>query len=258
MNPTAAKTPIRLDQHALLVGINGSGKSTRMEMEAAWRLSRMQRFSPQVYKFIIVDTKPISYGQSDDLGHYSHLGGTIYRDWADINLAKEENRLIIYRPTNDLVNPENFSEFFNRILSYRYRASNGTVSPLPMTVVIDELIDIITSETSRRTYIEGFTKMLVQGRSALQTLWILTQYPVYIDPSIKRNARVNYVFRLPDESDRKIMAGILGFKEAALPIRSRHGFWYQSDAIDSTLSRPWYFDGKGAPGASVVPLRRLA
>ena len=212
----------------------------------------MSKFSSQVYKFLIVDTKPVSYGGDDDLGHYSHLGGTIYRDWADLDLSKEPNRLIIYRPTSDLVTPEEFAKFFDKILSYRYRNSQGKVTPLPMTVAIDELIDIITSETQRRTYIEGFTKMLTQGRSALQTLWILTQYPVYIDPSIKRNARVNFCFRLPDENDRKVMAGILGADKVKNPIRNRHGFWYESDAIETTMENPWYFDGKG----NVVPFRR--
>ena len=249
-----ASTPILLDQHALFVGVNGSGKSSRMELEAVWRLQRMARYSTSVYKMLIVDTKPISYGQNDDYGHYSHLGGTIYRDWSDIDLAAEKNRLIIYRPTADLVNPEDFAGFFDKILSYRYKAANGNLSPLPMTVIIDELIDIITSDTSRRTYIEGFTKMLSQGRSALQTLWILTQYPTYIDPSIKRNTRVDFVFRLPDENDRKIMAGIIGSDLVRKPVRDRHGFWYFSDAIDSTMVTPWYYDGKERD--NVVPLRR--
>jgi hypothetical protein len=126
------------------------------------------------------------------------------------------------------------------------------MTPLPMTLAIDELIDIITSDEHRRVYIEGFTKMLTQGRSALQTMWILTQYPVYIDPSIKRNARVNFVFRLPDENDRKIMAGILGSKKVSDPIRSRHGFWYQNDSIETTLNNPVYYDGR----SNIVPIRR--
>lgn len=244
MNPAPSQTPILLDQHAMLVGINGSGKSTRMEMEALWRIERMRPYSPQVYKFIIVDTKPISYGQNDDLGHYSHMGGVIYRDWRDIDLAKEQSRLIIYRPNAEFINPTEFGLFFDHVLSFRYKTSQGNITPLPLTVAIDELIDIVTSETQRKVYIEGFTKMLTQGRSALQTLWILTQYPVFIDASIKRNARVNFVFRLPDKNDREVMAGILGSDEVKKPIRTRHGFFYSSDAIESTLTNPWFFDGK--------------
>ncbi len=246
MNPSPAQTPILLDQHALMVGINGAGKSTRMELQVRWRLRRMeaQRTSPSAYKMIIVDSKPISYGQNDDYGHYSHLGGVIYRDWNDIDLSKEKSRLVIYRPTDGINNPENYAGFFNKMLSFRYRNSKGVISPLPMTIVIDELIDIITSETRRRTYIEGFTKMLTQGRSSLQTLWILTQYPTYIDPSIKRNARVNFCFRLPDQNDRDIMSSVFGSKELKKPIRARHGFYYMNDAIESTLNNPRYYDGR--------------
>ena len=254
MNPPASHTPILLDQHALFVGVNGSGKSTRMELMVQWRLSRMRGFSPQSYKIIIVDTKPISYGQQEDLGHYASLGGVIFRTWEDFDVTKVPGHLVIYRPMPDQINPEDFGHFFDKLRGYRYRNSKGNLTPLAMTIVVDELIDIITSPSSRRVYIEGLTKLLTEGRSALQTLWILTQYPVYIDAGIKRNARVNFVFRLPDEDDRKLMAGVLGSKKVKDSIRFRHGFWYQSDAIEATMTEPWFFNGQG----NVVSLGRRA
>ena len=245
MNPLGSQTPIYLDQHALLVGTTGSGKSTRMVRQLAWRMGRVKNIDPAAYKIVIVDTKPVSFGQSDDKGHYGFTGGTIYRDWRLLDIAKEQNRLIIYRPTEDLKNPDEFQKFFSRMLDYRYKDAKGNVTPLPFTIIVDELVDIFSSEKTRTTYIEDFTKILVQGRSSLQTLWILTQFPVYIDPSIKRNVSVNFVFRLPDENDRKVMAGILGFKEVAKPIRSPHGFFYQNSSIAATTENLIYFNGQG-------------
>lgn len=254
MNPSAGQTPIYLDQHALFVGTTGSGKSTRMIKELAWRLGQTRNIDPNSYKIVLVDTKPISYGQSDELGHYSFTGGRIYRDWKTIDLNNEESRLIIYRPTEDLVSPEEFDPFFDKILSYRRTVTrtamvNGKpvtstqASPLPVTLIIDELIDVFSSKDRRSEYMQGFTKFLTQGRSSLQTLWILTQYPTYIDPAIKRNVSANFVFELPDENDRRIMAGILGFKEITKAIPDQHGFWYRNSAIPATRRSPIYYSG---------------
>ena len=246
MNPLGAQTPIYLDQHALLVGTTGSGKSTRMVRQLAWRMGRVKKIDPSAYKILIVDTKPVSFGQDDDVGHYGFTGGAIYRDWRVLDLAKAPGRLLIYRPTQDLINPDEFAKFFNRLLDYRYHDNRTKKdTPLPFTIIVDELVDIFSSEKTRTAYIEGFTKILVQGRSSLQTLWILTQYPTYIDPSIKRNVAVNFVFRLPDENDRKVMAGILGFKEVGGPIRSPHGFFYQNAAIAATTENLVYYNGNG-------------
>lgn len=242
MNPPASMTPIMLDQHALITGINGSGKSTRLTLQASWRLQRMRKFSPRSWKMVIVDSKPIQYGENDDYGHYWKLGDVIYRDWRRFTL-ENDYRCVIYRPTADLVNPTDFGQFFDKLRDYRRKDPHGNLAPLPMTIIIDELIDIIASQRSRRTYIESFTKFLTEGRGALQTLWIATQYPTYIDAGIKRNARVNFVFRLPDGNDRKIMAAVLGSRLLEQPIRYKHGFFYQNDAFDQTLTVPEFFNG---------------
>lgn len=214
-----------------------------MVKELAWRLHKTRNLPPDIYKMILIDTKPVSFGQNDDLGHYAFTGGTIYRDWEALDLKREPSRLIIYRPLPDLITPEGFDGFFNKLLSYQFRPQNGQLTPLAMTVIIDELIDIASNERSRMRYIEGFTRLLVQGRSSLQTLWILTQYPAYIDPSIKRNTSVTFLFRLPDPNDRKTMSGVMGLKEVETPIRTRYGFFYQNAAIDRTLVEPLYYTG---------------
>lgn len=242
MNPPPNRLPIWLDQHALLVGINGSGKSTRLGDTAKWRIDLVRQSRMARYKFIIIDTKPIEYGQDDDLGHYSYLGGTIFRDWRDFNF-EDENMLLIYRPLPEFINAQDFTAFFAKCFGYRLRLANGKVAPYPFTIAIDELIDIFTNPRSRLTFIEPFTKILTQGRSSLQTLWIATQFPVYIDSSIKRNARCNFVFRLPDPKDRDLMAAVLGYRGVRRAIPWLHGFWYQNDHVPQTLSRPWLFSG---------------
>ena len=230
-----------------------------MVRELAWRIQQVRRIDTQAYKIVVVDTKPISFGQNDDEGHYAFVpGARIYRDWKLIDLRRDTSRVIIYRPTPNLINPDEFARFFDSLLQYQVRQKDGRSAPLPMTVIVDELIDIFSSEKRRTTYIEGFTKMLTEGRSALQTLWILTQFPVYIDASIKRNVSVNFVFRLPDENDRKTMAGILGSKLVADPIRSTHGFWYENDAIEATMEQPLFFTGSDQRTLSVIQGGRAA
>lgn len=238
----------------MLVGKTGSGKSTRMVRELGWRVQQTRRIDPAAYKIILIDTKPISFGQDDDEGHYGRVipGARIYRDWKLIDLRRETARVIIYRPTPNLINPDEFGRFFDSLQQYQVKQQNGKLAPLPMTIIIDELIDIFSSDKRRTQYIEGFTKLLTEGRSALQTLWILTQFPVYIDAAIKRNVSVNFVFRLPDENDRKTMAGILGNKLVADPIRNTHGFWYQNDAIEATMEQPLYFTGADQRTLSVI------
>lgn len=242
----------------MLVGKTGSGKSTRMVRELAWRVQQTRKIDPAAYKMILIDTKPISFGQDDDEGHYAFTGGRIYRDWKLIDLRKETSRIVIYRPMPNLVNPDEFGKFFNSLQQYQVKQGNGKSAPLPMTIIIDELIDVFSSERKRTTYIEGFTKILTEGRSALQTLWILTQFPVYIDAAIKRNVSVNFVFRLPDENDRKTMAGILGNKLVSDPIRNTHGFWFQNDAIEATMEQPLYFTGTDDRTLSLIRGGRTA
>lgn len=226
------------------MGTNGSGKSTRIIEELIWRLYTVRAIPANAYKVVLIDSKPVSYGENDAVGHYAYLPGHIVRDWREIDLVTEPERLIIYRPYRELVTPQEFTQLFDKLSTYNFRTPEGNVSALPVTVVVDELSDILSDSKKRVTYIEGFSKMLAEGRSALQTLWIGTQFPVYIDPGIKRNVRVNFCFRLPDEDDRKTMAGVLGWKAVKEPIRDVHGFWYQNDAIQATLDHPIYFDGR--------------
>ena len=79
MNPPARDTPIFMDQHALFVGTTGSGKSTRMVKQLARRMYRVRNTDPNSYKVVIVDTKPIAFGQSDDGGHYGKLYSILHR-----------------------------------------------------------------------------------------------------------------------------------------------------------------------------------
>ncbi|MHB1669087.1 hypothetical protein [Thiomonas sp.] len=233
-----------MDQHALFVGATGGGKSTRMVKELAWRLGKVRTVSPALYKVILIDTKPVSFGQQDDEGHYGFTGGTIFRDHRTFDFSTSQSQLLIYRPLPALINPTEFDAFFTKLLTYRTKDKDGNLTPMAMTVIVDELIDIISSGEKRVQFIQAFTKFLVQGRSALQTLWILTQYPVYIEASIKRNVRANFVFDLPDESDRKKMAGVLGYKLVEKKLPFRWGFWYQNADIDSTRSTPLLFSGE--------------
>ena len=76
-------------------------------------------------------------------------------------------------------------------------------------LVIDELSDIITQDGKRVVYVQSLDKVLRQGRATLQTVWVATQYPVYIDNTIKRVATVKFIFRLLEQKDRNYAAGML-------------------------------------------------
>lgn len=243
MNPPPSLTPIGFDQHTLFVGTTGAGKTTRMLIMLEDRLNRLKKVSPMVYKIVLIDTKPVSYGQDDAKGHFSFIpDSVIIRDWRQIDLSQIDERVVIYRPTEDLIEPIQFAAFFNQMGKYKLRVK-GNLTAMPLLIIVDELIDVFSAERSRQKYMHGFTKIMTQGRLAMQTIWNLTQYPVYLDSSIKRTSNVIFGFMLPDEKDRVVLAGLLGDRRVRQLPNSTHGFWYQNQQIPQTLIRPLYFDG---------------
>ena len=248
MNPTAAQTPVFLDQHCVAFGTNGSGKTERLvrkmvpararEIDATGRIPR------SIYKVIVCDTKPVGYGGDDELGHFADLGGTIIHDWRDFDPGKIESRIVIFRPNQADISPFLFNEFFDFLRNLRYRNPQGKMAQYPFVIVLDELSDIITADGKQVVYLQSMDKILRQGRQSLQTMWILTQYPVFVGSTIKRLATVRFLFRLPDEKDRKLMKGYFGTDLVTNKIVDPYGFWYQNDMIPRTVAEPYYFTGR--------------
>lgn len=248
MNPSPFQTPINLDQHAFFVGTTGAGKTHRATLQILARASQLDRAGvpPEVGKILIFDTKPVGYGEDSERGNFYDLPGTIFHDWRDYDPKRIPTRIAIYRPPDEDISPTVFNAFLGYLRGIRYRASSGDVSPMPMTVVFDELTDIITSDGKRVVYLQNLDKLLRQGRSSLQTLWIETQYPAYIDATIKRLTTCRFMFRLPDPKDRKLMEGFFGTKLVGAKIPYRFGFWYQNDLIEATTMMPLFFTGEAA------------
>ena len=248
MNPPASYTPINLDQHGFFFGTTGAGKSYRLRKQVKAREALLARrgIAMNLYKIIIIDTKPVGYGQDDALGHFSDMGGTIIRDWRDFDPNRIQTRIIVYRPRQEDIRPQTFEEFFGFLRGIQYTDRQGKLSQYPFLLAIDELTDVITADGKRVVYLQNLDKILRQGRESLQTIWIATQYPVFIDPSIKRLVTVRFLFRLPDPKDRRMMVGYFGSRLVDKPIRDRHGFWYQNDLIEPTTIEPRYYTGVNA------------
>lgn len=246
MNPPASKTPINLDQSCLFVGTVGAGKTQRTKLQIVHRIRELSaaKISPFIYKIIIIDTKPMNYGGDDSVGHFSDIpDSVIIRDWRRYN-QNDPHRVIIFRPPQEDIHPSLFEAFFKYLISLQFTTSKGKKSQLPFLLVLDELTDIITQDGKRVAYIQALDKLLRQGRQSLQTVWINTQYPVYIDSSIKRLSTVRFIFRLLDQKDRDLMASYTGYAKVKEKIKVPYGFWYQNEMIFSTLQRPVFWTGQ--------------
>ena len=248
MNPSPFRTPIGLDQHMLALGTTGSGKSYRTAIQIRGRLALLEahKIMPNTYKIVIIDTKRTGWGKDNHLGNFVDLiktvNGVLVWDWRDINW-KDDHYLYVWRveQTNQ-TERENINAFFYESMNRKLRNPRGEGTAYPFTIVIDELVDIMATDTARVIYLAGLTEILSEGRGAGQTVWIETQTPTYIHGDIKRMSTVRFVFRLPDPDDRDYVSRLLGNKILKERIPDPFGFYYQNDMIQN--GELFYYNGR--------------
>lgn len=244
-------TPIALDQHIFDVGQTGSGKSTIMKLKILSQLLDLERLKIPVsnYRMIIVDTKDTPHGVDWRQGNFDFPDATRIHSWKDFDISTIKTRLIIYRPdlNSDEMNPGHFREVFQDIRNLRLVMPGQKANEaglLPLRVFIDELSDVVGTETTRNAYIDTMSELLVQGRSTWQTFWMSTQNPIYLDANVRRQTQVKFVFYLDSPDDRDFIAKQLGDKTIRKPIPDLHGFFYANRQIESLRGGTIYFSGK--------------
>lgn len=249
MNPPPSSTPITYDQHAAFFGATGSGKTYRQTMMLYWRMRRLQeaQVSPTAYKIIQVDTKRAGPGYDERVGYFApelrQFGGVLVDDYHKFRLTSPTDPAYhVYRPPREAQTPESFDAFFAYLMTQDVSNGRSRIQ-LPMLVIIDEYTDIFSGATSRTSYMPSFSKILQQGRSTMQTFWLASQKTSWIDSDIRANVTARFVFRMVDERDRERVAQMMGDKIVKQRIRAVHGFWFQNDLFEWSLS-PIYFNGR--------------
>ena len=247
--PPASDTPIFIDQHAQFQGTTGSGKTYRATYQLMARWRQLQRVPQNEYFIVVVDTKPVPRGFDDAIGNFGVLqkppfnGHLLHSPLSQFDFnSLTATRVIVYRPEESRRSPDYFSEDFEYLHGLQFRDAKGKVSSLPFLIYLDEIIDVFSSEDTRKEYMIGFSKLMAQGRSSWQTVWVGSQMPVYIDTSILRLCTASFVFRLETEDDRLKMARNLGAPMMRDRIPNKHGFWYVNTASEK-YGAPTYYDG---------------
>lgn len=236
MNPSPFQTPIGLDQHALFLGTTGSGKSFRTALQVRGRLALLQRrgVAPRTYKIVILDTKSVGWGGDDHLGNFTDLlrttRGMLVWDWRDIHWD-DDHYLYVWRIQGLAGDRDNVNAFLMDAQGRKMRAPSGRTTGFPFTIIVDELIDISSTDTARVIYLQGLTKILTTGRASGQTLWVETQTPTYVFGDIKRLSTVRFIFRLPEPDDREYVSKMVDSRLVRSRIPDPFGFFYQNDLI---------------------------
>ncbi len=255
MNPPANQTPIGLDQHSLFVGMTDGGKTTRMVRQFLWVWARLNRYGvPNTrFKIVIVDTKDVADGpgRSNVNGNFHWLtrapwNARVEHEWRDdaLGMGDPETRIVIYRPPEEDIHPENFEAFFRWLTNVRVGKTADGSTAFPFLCVIDELLDIVSGERARVRYLHDFTRIMRQGRQAKRVFMIGTQNVVFLDTDIMRQTAVKFIFTLATDEDRERISKNFNDKRVRNVIPDPHGFYYSNTRITSTRTHPWYFSGK--------------
>jgi hypothetical protein len=193
---------IGTDEHVLVPGMTGSGKSVLAEVYLAG-FDHVVKLDTkgEVYERR-KKKKPIWRGliEGRDFSVVEHLE----------EITKVETPKIIYAPHFEEQEPE----YYDALMKWVYERENTTLW-------IDELMSVATAHK----YPVYLKALMTRGRSKNASVWALTQRPTEIPNIIFANTTHFFVFNLMLAQDRKKLADGTGCMEFLEP-PGGHNFWY--------------------------------
>ena len=201
---------IKTNEHVLIVGTTGSGKSFFAE--------NYLRFYDSVVK---LDTKnEVEERREQGLSPWRGLiEGTdfeVVHKLEDLVFCKCEK--IIYAPVFEELDEDFYNEFFR----WCFERKNTIVW-------IDELMSI----TSAQRIPDQLKRILTQGRSKNVSAWCCSQRPSGIPMIIPSNCSHFITYYLNWSEDRKKMVAFTGCEELLEPLeKSKFYFWYCSSGME--------------------------
>lgn len=196
-------TTIGTDEHTLVVGMTGSGKSYFCETYL--------KGYPHVIK---LDTKG-EYFERKKAGLNAWAGLEEGKDFVMVEhiteLAQVTTPKIIYCPDFEEQEPEYYDEFFR----FCYMRENTIIW-------VDELMSISTASF----YPKWLRACMTRGRSKNVSVWACTQRPLDIPSIVPSNTTHFICYDLMLEQDRKKMSDITGAPEFRNRPKGKYHFWY--------------------------------
>jgi ABC-type dipeptide/oligopeptide/nickel transport system ATPase component len=203
---------IQNDEHVLVVGSTGSGKSFLVE-------SYLAGFQHVVK----LDTKGEYYERKrDDVSAWT---GLIEGEDFDVifhlsEIDKIQTEKIIYVPDFE----EQTSDYYNAFFQWCYERQNTTVW-------IDELMSIAESPQRYPKYLKAIA---TRGRSRNVSMWSLSQRPSDIPTIIPANITHFFAFNLNLPTDREKMVKLTGH-EQFLEKPGDFNFWYFKNGSNNPI-----------------------
>lgn len=202
---------IKSNEHVLIVGTTGSGKSFFAE--------NYLRFYDSVVK---LDTKNEveerrEKGESAWRGLEEGVDFEVVTHLEELPFCKCDK--IIYAPVFEELNEDFYDEFFR----WCFERKNTIVW-------VDELMSITTAQNMPNQ----LKRIITQGRSKNVGCWCCTQRPSGIPMVIPANCTHFIVYYLPWLEDRKKMVAFTGSEEILEPLeKSKFHFWYYSSGSEN-------------------------
>lgn len=195
---------IGTDEHVIVLGMTGSGKSVLAEIYLAG-------FQTSVVK---LDTKGEAYERRKK-GQELWRGLVEGKDFTVVEYLKDleqvETLKVIYAPHFT----EQDQEHYDALLKWVYLRENTTLW-------IDELMEVAPSANRFPPYLKG---VYTRGRSKEVSVWSCSQRSLEIPGSVIGNTTHFFVFNMNQPQDRKKLAdatGIMEFYEQP----GQYNFWY--------------------------------
>lgn len=207
------KAHIGQDEHVLVAGMTGSGKSFLVEIYLAGAAF------PYV---VMLDTKGQVYERRKKKvplwrGLVEGVDFTVVERLQDLDRVKTDK--IIYAP----IWQEQNQEHYNSLLEWVYRRENTTLW-------IDELMEVAPGPNR---YPDFMKANYTRGRSKNVGIWACTQRTLDIPTIAIANTSHFFIFNLNQPQDRKRMmdsTGVLEFNHKPGDIaKDKYSFWYFKD-----------------------------
>ena len=208
--PSTKTARIGLDEHVLITGMTGSGKSILAEVYLA---------GSDFPYVVMLDTKGQVYerrkaGKNPWRGLKEGKDFTVVEHLAELDDVKTPK--IIYAPIWEEQTPE----YYDSLMEWVYRRENTVLW-------IDELMEVAPSAMKYPGYLKG---LYTRGRSKNSVIWACTQRSIDI-PSIALGMSNHFfIFDMNQPQDRKKLAdatGIMEFYDKPSDVSGqKYSFWY--------------------------------